>query len=182
MLGALRTFSAAELEAYNGIALPQIYMAFQGRIYDVSARPDLYGAGRGYAALAGRDATRALAKMSLKPEDVGRNDIDDLLASPLAELHAKAVKEWAARFAEKYKVVGTLAPGPEGKPKAKAASWLRWAGRVRKGLAQKAREAPRPADASAAARRAARRAGGGVGAAADAARGAAGTWSPRACV
>lgn len=94
---------------------PRIYLALRGKVYDVSSRPDLYGASHkgGYSFVAGRDATRALTKMSLKAEDAGRDDIGDLLASPLAELHVKALKEWVEKFDKTYSVVGSYCKQPE---------------------------------------------------------------------
>lgn len=108
----MRVFSPSDLEVYDGVRRSVIYLAFNGRVYDVSSRRDLYGADSGgaYAGLAGRDATRSLTKMSLKPEDMGRNDIDDLLASPLGDLHAKALEDWTRRFESTYEFVGTLTP------------------------------------------------------------------------
>lgn len=104
-----RIFTAADLALYDGIRDERIYIGFQGRVYDMSARHDLYGQGAGYAVIAGRDGTRSLGKMSLKAEDAGRCDVADLMASELAELHEKALRDWAKRFEETYVQVGTLA-------------------------------------------------------------------------
>lgn len=109
-LAGLRAFSASELQRFDGISDRQILVGFKGLVYDVSARRDLYCKADGgtYAALAGRDATRALAKMSLKAEDIGRCDVDDLLASEHGELHEKAIRDWQTRFQDMYAVVGSM--------------------------------------------------------------------------
>lgn len=109
---ATRVFSSAELAMFDGVYDRRIYVALKGYVYDVSERRDLYGfdVGGAYAKLAGHDATRALTKMSLSVEDVGRCDIGDLLESNLAELHEKALHDWVQRFERHYAVVGTLEP------------------------------------------------------------------------
>mmetsp|Transcript_43849 Transcript_43849/g.103694 ORF Transcript_43849/g.103694 Transcript_43849/m.103694 type:complete len:452 (+) Transcript_43849:38-1393(+) len=105
-----KCFSSTELRQYDGIEDPRIYIAFQGNVYDVSSRADLYGPAQGgaYSALAGKDATRALTKMSLKAQDVDRSDVEDLFASEHGELHQKAMADWSKRFQEQYTCVGVL--------------------------------------------------------------------------
>lgn len=44
---------------------PNILVAVNHRIYDVSKRSDIYGPGGGYNLIAGRDASRALATMKM---------------------------------------------------------------------------------------------------------------------
>ncbi|KAL3679169.1 hypothetical protein R1sor_022125 [Riccia sorocarpa] len=63
--------SADELSKHDGsnADLP-LLVAIRGKIYDVSSASDFYGPGKAYAVFAGKDATRALAKMSTKAEDV----------------------------------------------------------------------------------------------------------------
>lgn len=50
----------AELAQYDGTDLSKpIYVGLNGSIYDVSASPQTYGAGGGYAFFSGKDAARA---------------------------------------------------------------------------------------------------------------------------
>jgi len=114
LLRKMQAFSPSELVRYNGFDDPRIYIALSGLVYDVSERRDLYApaGGGGYSALAGKDATRALTKMSLDPEDVGRCDIDDLLDSANGDLHKKALNDWVDRFNKLYAKVGTFAAAP----------------------------------------------------------------------
>lgn len=67
----------------------------------------MYAPGTTYNLFAGKDASRALAKMSFKPEDVNSRDLSDLTQEQL-----KVLDDWAVKFEtkRKYPVVGTLAP------------------------------------------------------------------------
>ncbi|XP_077138417.1 neudesin [Ranitomeya variabilis] len=67
----VRLFTDEDLARYNGEQEDQpIYMAVKGAVFDVSAGKEFYGKGAPYNALAGKDSTRAVAKMSLEPEDL----------------------------------------------------------------------------------------------------------------
>ncbi|XP_073409489.1 neudesin [Dendrobates tinctorius] len=67
----VRLFTDEDLARYNGEQEDQpIYMAVKGAVFDVSAGKEFYGKGAPYNALAGIDSTRAVAKMSLEPEDL----------------------------------------------------------------------------------------------------------------
>ena len=63
-----------------------------------------YGPGGPYALFAGRDASRALALMSFKPQDLTGN-IDGLSTSEL-----EVLQDWEYKFMEKYVKVGQLVP------------------------------------------------------------------------
>jgi len=73
-------------------------------VYDVTSHPtgkDFYGPGSGYHALAGKDATKALARMD---KDLVNNlDLSDLTGDEL-----KTLGQWEAKFKSKYTIVGTL--------------------------------------------------------------------------
>ncbi|KAF9402477.1 hypothetical protein BGZ94_004899, partial [Podila epigama] len=65
-----RIFTFAELAKHDGTDAAQpIYVAIKGSVFDVSTKKEMYGPGAGYHVFAGKDASRALAKQSLKPED-----------------------------------------------------------------------------------------------------------------
>ncbi|KAE8600539.1 hypothetical protein XENTR_v10013299 [Xenopus tropicalis] len=67
----VRLFTEDDLATYNGEKDEQpIYMAVKGTVFDVSAGKEFYGKGASYNALAGKDSTRAVAKMSLDPADL----------------------------------------------------------------------------------------------------------------
>lgn len=58
--------------------------------------------GGGYSSFAGREASRALAKMSLQADDCN-GELDDLSPREL-----KALQEWEEKLVGKYHVVGKV--------------------------------------------------------------------------
>eukprot|EP00250_Pteridium_aquilinum_P003876 c14150_g1_i1 orf=231-554(+) len=92
-----------ELLKYNGTdsSLP-IYVAIKKRIFDVSSARNFYGPDGSYAVFAGKDASRALGKMSTKEHDVV-GSIDGL-----TEKELKVLEDWERKFEAKYPVVGSL--------------------------------------------------------------------------
>lgn len=92
-----------ELRAYNGSDPSKpILMAIKGQIYDVSGSRMFYGPGGPYAMFAGRDASRALALLSFKPQDLNGN-LEGLEAPEL-----EILQDWEDKFIEKYAKVGQL--------------------------------------------------------------------------
>ncbi|KAJ4956037.1 hypothetical protein NE237_012820 [Protea cynaroides] len=92
-----------ELKVYDGSDPEKpLLMAIKGRIYDVSQSRMLYGPGGPYALFAGKDATRALAKMSFEEKDLTR----DLAGLSSFELHS--LQDWQYKFRGKYVMVGTV--------------------------------------------------------------------------
>lgn len=93
----------AELHRYNGTnsGLP-VLVAIRGKIYDVTSGISFYGPGGPYAVFAGKDASRALAKMSTKSEDA----IPDL--DNLTEKEIGVLDDWDKKFQAKYPVVGRV--------------------------------------------------------------------------
>jgi membrane-associated progesterone receptor component len=93
-----------ELLKYDGSDSSRpIYVAIRKRIFDVSSAKVFYGPGGSYAVFAGKDASRALAKMSTKAEDA----IGSL--EGLTEKELKVLDDWEKKFENKYPVVGSLA-------------------------------------------------------------------------
>ena len=81
-------------------------MAIKGQVLDVSyGGMEMYGPDGPYYLFAGRDASRALAKMSFSPSDVESSDLSDLSPDQL-----KVLDDWEKKFiqAKKYPVVGKL--------------------------------------------------------------------------
>ncbi|KAG2326841.1 hypothetical protein Bca52824_009569 [Brassica carinata] len=77
-------------------------MAIKGNIYDVSQSRVFYGPGGPYALFAGKDASRALAKMSFEENDL-TGDI-----SGLGPFELDALQDWEYKFMSKYVKVGTI--------------------------------------------------------------------------
>ncbi|GLT35974.1 hypothetical protein SLA2020_103820 [Shorea laevis] len=92
-----------ELKQYDGLD-PQkpLLMAIKGQIYDVSQSRMFYGPGGPYALFAGKDASRALAKMSFEEKDL-TGDI-----SGLGPFELDALQDWEYKFMSKYAKVGTI--------------------------------------------------------------------------
>ncbi|XP_059451639.1 membrane steroid-binding protein 2-like [Corylus avellana] len=92
-----------ELKQYDG-SDPQkpLLMAIKGQIYDVSQSRVFYGPGGPYALFAGKDASRALAKMSFEEKDL-TGDV-----SGLGPFELEALQDWEYKFMSKYVKVGTV--------------------------------------------------------------------------
>ncbi|KVI04699.1 membrane steroid-binding protein 1-like [Cynara cardunculus var. scolymus] len=106
----LGEISEEELKAYDGND-PQkpLLMAIKGQIYDVTQSRMFYGPGGPYALFAGKDASRALAKMSFEEKDLN-GDLTGLGAFEL-----DALQDWEYKFMSKYVKVGSI-KNPEAAP------------------------------------------------------------------
>ena len=103
-----RNYTLAELREYDGAhGRKGILFALRGKVYDVTRGWSFYGPGGGYSMLGGRDASRALAKMSLDVKDVDSPRIDDLTAE-----ENQTLDEWVEKLGKKYTLLGDLV-GPE---------------------------------------------------------------------
>ncbi|KAK1260365.1 Membrane steroid-binding protein 2 [Acorus gramineus] len=92
-----------ELTVYDGTDPKKpLLMAIKGQIYDVSQGRMFYGPGGPYALFAGKDASRALAKMSFDDKDL-TGDI-----SGLGPFELEALQDWECKFMSKYTTVGTI--------------------------------------------------------------------------
>ncbi|CAJ1977078.1 unnamed protein product [Sphenostylis stenocarpa] len=99
----LGEITAEELKAYDGSDTEKpLLMAIKGQIYDVSQSRMFYGPGGPYALFAGKDASRALAKMSFEDKDL-TGDI-----SGLGPFELDALQDWEYKFMSKYVKVGTV--------------------------------------------------------------------------
>ncbi|RYC61082.1 hypothetical protein CHU98_g5112 [Xylaria longipes] len=86
-----------ELSQANGAEGRKAY----GKVYDVTGNK-MYQEGGSYHVFAGKDASRALAKTSTKPEDVQPEwrDLDDEKKGVL--------NDWITFFSNRYNVVGLV--------------------------------------------------------------------------
>ncbi|KAJ3073360.1 hypothetical protein HDU98_001709 [Podochytrium sp. JEL0797] len=99
-----KVFNATELAQFDGKdeAKP-VYLAIKGIVYDVSSARKMYSPGSGYSVFAGKDASRALAMSSLKPEDC----VADY--SGLSAEQTETLEKWIAFYQKKYDIMGTVA-------------------------------------------------------------------------
>ncbi|XVF09511.1 hypothetical protein REPUB_Repub07fG0099500 [Reevesia pubescens] len=96
-----------DLRAYDGSEPKKpLLIAIKGQIYDVSSSTIFYGRGGPYAMFTGRDASRALAMLSFKPDDLTGN------LEGLSEEELTVLEDWEYKFMDKYPKVGRLVPGP----------------------------------------------------------------------
>ncbi|KAM6567917.1 hypothetical protein CsatA_027045 [Cannabis sativa] len=92
-----------ELSAYNGSDPNKpLLISIKGQIYDVSSSRMFYGPGGPYAMFTGKEASRALALLSFKPQDMNGN-LEDLGPDEL-----QVLEDWEDKFIDKYPKVGKL--------------------------------------------------------------------------
>ncbi|KAI9840644.1 MAG: hypothetical protein M1837_001413 [Sclerophora amabilis] len=77
------------------------YVAIKGKVFDVSGN-STYAPGAAYHVFAGKDASRALAQSSLKPEDA-RPDWEDL-----PDKEKGVLNDWFTFFSKRYNIVGVV--------------------------------------------------------------------------
>lgn len=99
----LRDYLRSELSSFDGSDPSRpLLIGVHGHVYDVSRGRSFYGPGGPYGMFAGKDCTRALAKVSFDPEDF-TSDVEGLTDDELEKL-----EEWIEMFDGKYRRVGRL--------------------------------------------------------------------------
>ncbi|KKF95892.1 putative steroid-binding protein 3 [Ceratocystis platani] len=93
--------SLESLAEANGAEGSKCYVAIKGIVYDVTGNKS-YQPGGAYAAFAGKDASRALAKVSTKDEDV-KSEWQDL-----TDKEKSTLNDWVTFFSKRYNVVGLV--------------------------------------------------------------------------
>lgn len=110
----LPIYTRSQLQKYNGIEKPQIFVAIKGYIYDVTANLRNYGAGKSYHKLVGKDVSRLLGlnRLQLKPGSLEENSEVDSKAewdtSDFSEKQFEALEKWVLFFKKRYKIVGVV--------------------------------------------------------------------------
>jgi membrane-associated progesterone receptor component len=100
-----RDYTLAELAGYDGSDPEKpLLLAIRGQVYDVGRGRDFYGPGGPYGMFAGKDCTRALAKVAFDDE-LFTGNIEGLDRDELAKLD-----EWIEMFEGKYRRIGRLLP------------------------------------------------------------------------
>ena len=108
-------FTVESLMPYNGMdpvegpdgetpLRKRIFICAKGTVFDMTSRPDFYGPEGGYKMMAGRDASVALAKMSLDPADT----FEPVDWSTLDASEMDVLNDWYTKYEEKYPVMGQL--------------------------------------------------------------------------
>lgn len=99
-----RDFTIAQLREFDGaVEEKPIYVSLKGDVYDVSSARHLYGPESAYHCMAGREASRAMAKLSFDERDLQCTQIDDLNA-----FERSTLDDWIDKFQhyKGYPVVG----------------------------------------------------------------------------
>jgi len=98
-----RDYSPSELAGYDGSDPSKpLLIGIRGYVYDVTRGRDFYGPDGPYGMFAGKDCTRALAKVSFD-EELFTGDIEGLELDELDKL-----EEWIEIFEGKYRRIGRL--------------------------------------------------------------------------
>jgi membrane-associated progesterone receptor component len=98
-----RDYALSELAGYDGSdPTKPLLIGIRGYVYDVTRGRDFYGPGGPYGMFAGKDCTRALAKVSFD-EELFTGDIEGLERDELDKL-----EEWIEMFEGKYGRIGRL--------------------------------------------------------------------------
>jgi membrane-associated progesterone receptor component len=98
-----RDYTVAELAEHDGSDPGKpLLIAIRRYVYDVGRGRDFYGPGGPYGMFAGKDCTRALAKVAFDPE-LFTADLEGLSQDELDKL-----EEWIEVFEGKYRRVGRL--------------------------------------------------------------------------
>ena len=99
-----KVFTPESLRRFNGEGGAPVYLAIKGKVLDVTQGKSFYGPGGGYFALAGRDASRALARMDLGPANLDSPvRLDDL-----SDKERQTLDQWHDKLSAKYPQVGVF--------------------------------------------------------------------------
>ncbi|KAF7362611.1 putative steroid-binding protein 3 [Mycena venus] len=104
-------FTLAQLKEFDGSDPSKpIYVSIKGTVFDVSAKADVYGAGRSYNIFAGKDGSKGLGMSSLKEEHAVPDYVD------LSETDRKVLDDWHGFFTKRYNIVGKVIDHPISAP------------------------------------------------------------------
>ena len=96
-----KMFTPEELKLYDGSEGSKgLYLAFYGKVYDVSKGKQHYGPGGGYSFFAARDATRAFVTGDFTDEGLVE-DVEGLSPQEMLE-----VKRWEEFYEKDYTLIG----------------------------------------------------------------------------
>jgi len=104
-----RDFTLNQLREFDGTKGKPIYIGLQGEVFDVSSGADFYGEGCSYHCFAGRDSSRAMARLSFDEEDLSNTDLSDL-----GPFEKSQLDDWVQKFKyfKCYPIVGRVSAPP----------------------------------------------------------------------
>jgi len=105
----LRDFTVEQLREFNGENDSKIYISLRGVVYDCSSAQEHYGVGSSYHLFAGREASRAMAKLSFEEKDLANSNWNDL-----GPFERNQLDGWVEKFRDfkHYPVVGRCSQPP----------------------------------------------------------------------
>ena len=108
----LRDFTISQLRDFDGTKDQPIYVGLKGEVFDVSSASDLYGPGKSYSCFAGREASRAMARLSFEEEDLSSTKLEDL-----GPFERNTLDDWYQKFKlyKCYPIVGRVSAPPSPK-------------------------------------------------------------------
>ena len=99
-----KQFTIEELKQYNGKNGMPILVALKGKVYDVTSAFAYYGPSGSYACLAGREASRAVAKLNFDEKELCNDKLDDLKPR-----ERQSLEKWVEKFKSRnYQIVGIM--------------------------------------------------------------------------
>ena len=108
-----RDFTISQLRDFDGSKDQPIYVGLKGEVFDVSSAADFYGPGQSYSCFAGREASRAMARLSFEEDDLSSTKLEDL-----GPFERNTLEDWYQKFKyyKSYPVVGRITSPPPPKP------------------------------------------------------------------
>jgi membrane-associated progesterone receptor component len=112
-----RDFTLAQLREFDGSNGKPIYVGLCREVFDVTSAASFYGPGNTYNCFAGREATRAMAKLSFEEADLSSLKDDDF-----GGFEKQTLEDWYNKFKhyKQYPVVGRVSVPPSGRSFTKA--------------------------------------------------------------
>lgn len=106
-----RDFTVEQLREYNGTNKKPIYVALCREVFDVTSSASFYGEGSAYHCFAGRESTRAMAKLSFDEVDLASLKNDDF-----GPFERNTLDDWYQKFKyyKCYPVTGRVSVPPTG--------------------------------------------------------------------
>ncbi|KAF5308723.1 hypothetical protein FQR65_LT06084 [Abscondita terminalis] len=98
----MKSFELCELQQFNGVTKPELYLAILGNVFDVTEGRKHYGAEGSYNIFVGRDSSRSFITGKFDAADAS-DDVSGLSKSDLLSLN-----NWISFYTNEYKKVGKL--------------------------------------------------------------------------
>mmetsp|Transcript_101546 Transcript_101546/g.199195 ORF Transcript_101546/g.199195 Transcript_101546/m.199195 type:complete len:332 (-) Transcript_101546:39-1034(-) len=104
-----RDFTLEQLREFDGLNGKHIYVGLCREVFDVTSASTFYGEGNAYHCFAGRESTRAMAKLSFEEEDLASLKDDDF-----GGFEKNTLEDWYQKFKyyKQYPVMGKVSIPP----------------------------------------------------------------------